>query len=255
MLTEKFCARKKKNLTNMKLISYERSFDLFLKRTNEKKVISDFIKDHIPLQKRAKFLDIGGGNGALARIISKKVGSVVIVEPSEFFLHNLKHSGNLKIINSKWENVRLNDAYDFILAAYVITYFPKDTREQLIEKIFKHLTPGGVALILSVDARKGSWRKIHTYFYKLIGHKHRSSDDEMKKMAKKYKAKKKGFKTRVAARNNEEMLKILNFDFGKYPKEYEKFSEKLQQFLHKYTDKSGRVILEIVHNAYIINKP
>jgi hypothetical protein len=51
------------------------------------------------------------------------------------------------------------------------------------------------------------------------------------------------------------MLKILNFDFGRYPKEYEKFFEKLQQFLYKYTDNKGQVILDIVHNAYIINKP
>jgi len=239
----------------MKSTLYKKSFDLFLKRTNEKKVISDFIKTHIPLHKRAKFLDIGGGNGTLARMISKRVGSVVIVEPNKFFLPNPKNNGNPKIINSKWENVRLNDVYDFILAAYVITYFPKDIREQLIEKIYIHLVSGrGIALVISVDAKRGSWRKIHTYFYKLVGHRHSSSDDELKKIIKKYDVKKKMFKTLVIAKNKEEMLKILNFDFGRHPKEYERFSEKLHQFLNKYTDKSGRVILEIVHNAYIIRK-
>lgn len=238
----------------MKSTFYKKSFELFLKRTNEKKVINDFIEANIPLHKRSKFLDIGGGNGVLAKMISRKVGSVVIVEPNGFFLHDIKCDGRLKTINAKWENVRLGDIYDFILVAYVITYFPKDKRKKLIDKIYNYLAPGGKALILSVDAKKGSWRKIHTYFYKLIGHKHHSSDDEMKKVAKKYNAKKKVFKTQVVSRNNEEMLKILNFDFGKHPKEYEKFSQRLRQFLHKYTDEKGRVVLEMVHNAYIISK-
>jgi ubiquinone/menaquinone biosynthesis C-methylase UbiE len=252
---EKFCAKKKKNLISMKLNLYKKSFDLFLKRTNEKKIIGDFIKANIPLRKRTKFLDIGGGDGTLAQTISKKFGSGVMVEPNKFFLHNFKHDNNLKIINSKWEDVYLDETYDFILAAYVITYFPEEKREQLIKKIYDYIAPGGTALILSVDDKKGSWRKIHSYFYKLMGYKHYSSDKEMKKLAKKYNAKKKEFKTQVIARNNDEMLKILNFDFGRYPKEYEKFFEKLQQFLYKYTDNKGQVILDIVHNAYIINKP
>ena len=71
---------------------------------------------------------------------------------------------------------------------------------------------------------------------------------------KKYNARKKVFKTKVIARNNDEMLKILNFDFGRYPEEYEEFSEKLQQFLHNYTNKRGQVSLEVVHNGYIISK-
>ena len=237
----------------MKHVEYKKSFGLFLKRTNEKDIIKRFIEKRIPFHKKMNFLDIGGGNGTLARAICKKVASVLVVEPNRDFCKQFNGS-KIRVINSKWEKARINDSYDFILAAYVVTYFPQKLRRQLIEKIYKHLKKGGFALILSIDARKGSWRRIHTYFYKLIGFVHYSSDDELKKIIKKYKPIKYTFKTRVVARNAEEMLNILGFDFHKYPAEFNNFSEYLKQFMRKYIDNKGQVILEMIHNAYIINK-
>lgn len=238
----------------MKQILYKKSFNLFLKRTDEKKVIYNFINTNIHLHGKIRFLDIGGGDGTLSRMISDKVDSVVIIEPNKFIFRNSKRGNKLKIINSKWEELYLNDTYDFILAAYVVTYFPEKSRKQLIEKMYNNLAPGGTILILSVDARRGSWRKIHSFFYRLIGHKHYSSDDEIRKIIKKYNVVNKMFKTRVVAKDSKEMLKILNFDFGRYPEEYKKFSEELQEFMCRYTDESGRVILEVFHNAYFISK-
>lgn len=116
------------------------------------------------------------------------------------------------------------------------------------------LNYGGSILILSVDAQKGSWRKIHTYFYKLINHDHYSSDSELKQIMQEYGAVSKSFKTQVISKNSNEMLKILGFDFYKYPADFLKFSSNLKKFMKKYSDASGSVTLEMVHNAYIITK-
>ncbi len=109
-------------------------------------------------------------------------------------------------------------------------------------------------LILSVDAKKGSWRKIHTYFYKLINHTHYSSDNELKQIMREYGAVSKTFKTCVIAKDLDEMLEILRVDFYKYPAGFFKFSTHLKKFMEKYLDANGRVTLEMVHNAYIITK-
>ncbi|MEK7527286.1 MAG: class I SAM-dependent methyltransferase [Patescibacteria group bacterium] len=233
---------------------YKKSFGLFLKRTDEKSVIEKFIRDNIPIHEESDFLDIGGGDGSLALVISKQVKTTLVVEPNQSFFKQLLKHKKIKVVNEKWENARLNNTFDFILAAYVVTYFPQIKRRRLIKKMYDLLRPGGHILILSVDAKSGSWRKIHTYFYKLIGYDHKSSDDILKQIARESKAISKSFKTHIVAKDASEMLDILGFDFYKYPEDFLKFSGHLIKFLKKYSDKDGKVVLEIVHNAHIITK-
>lgn len=238
----------------MQDIKYKKSFNLFLKNTNEKKVILQFINKNIKLNNNITFLDIGGGDGTLALAIANKVKNTLIIEPNYFFVKKIKKNQNIKVINAKWENVNLEKKFDFILAAYVVTYFPELKRKMLIKKMYRALNTGGKIVILSVDAKKGSWRKIHTFFYKLMGRKHKSSDEKLKKLMKDYCAKSETFKTRVAAKNISEMLNILEFDFLKYPNEFTKYKKNLEQFLSKHQNKDKGIALEILHNAYIITK-
>lgn len=233
---------------------YKKSFKLFLRRTDEKSVIEKFIINNIKLNKKTNFLDIGAGDGSLASIISKKVKSTLVIEPNQSFYKLLLKQKKIRVLNKTWEEVHLNESFDFILAAYVVTYFPRTKRKQLIKKMYNMLNPGGNVLILSVDAKKGSWRKIHTYFYKLINHVHYSSDNELRQIMREYGVFSKSFKTRVTAKNSDEMLEILGFDFYKYPAGFSKFSNRLRKFMKKYSDVNGRVALEMVHNAYIITK-
>jgi len=233
---------------------YKKSFELFLKRTNEKSVIENFIHEHIPLDANMDILDIGAGEGFLATTISRKVKSTLVIEPNKKFCEKLLQKKRIKVLNEKWEAVVLKDDFDFILVAYVITYFPEAEREQLIKKMYDRLRPGGNILILSVDAKNGSWREIHTYFYRLMNSDHRSSDDTLKKIGEMYKSTSYSFTTQVIANNTDEMLEILGFDFYKYPNYFSKFSNHLKKFMKEYSDKNGRVTLEMVHNAYIITK-
>lgn len=233
---------------------YKKSFKLFLRRTDEKSVIERFIINNIKLNKKMNFLDIGTGDGFLTSIISKKVKSTLAIEPNQSFYKLLLKQKKIRVLNKTWEEVHLNELFDLILAAYVVTYFPKTQRKQLIKKMYSMLNPGGNILILSVDAKKGSWRKIHTYFYKLINHVHYSSDNELKQIMRKYEAILKSFKTHVIAKNSDEMLEILGFDFYKYHTDFLKFSPHLKKFMKKYSDANGVVTLGMVHNSYIITK-
>ena len=245
---------KEKNLTNMQDSKYKKSFKLFLKNTNEKSVILKFIEEHIFLDKNKKFLDIGGGDGVLALTLAKNVDSIVIIEPNTYFVKKIKNNRNIEIINDKWENVKLEKKFDFILAAYVVTYFPQNKRKILIKKMFQKLNKDGKLLILSIDAKRGSGRKIHTYFYKLMDVKHKSSDEKLKRIINNYKAKRIIFKTKVRAKNTIEMLDILSFDFLKSPEAFKQHKHRLEQFLVKHKTKNGKISLNMVHNAYIITK-
>lgn len=233
---------------------YRKSFNLFLKNTDEKRVVLEFIKKNVKLNKKINFLDIGGGNGFLAFNISKKVKKTFIVEPNRFFFKKFRKNKKNKAIKARWEDVELNNKFDFILVAYVVTYFPAEKRKNLIRKMYNYLNSGGKIIILSVDVKKGSWRKIHNYFYDLMGIKHKSSDEELKKIMKDYKAKTKTFSTHVVSKNKSEMLNILGFDFFRYPEELLKYRKNLELFLSRHEDNKGNIILEVIHNAYIITK-
>ena len=74
---------------------YKQSFSLFLKNTDEKTVIKKFIEQNIPLNKEVNFLDIGGGDGSLAKEISKKVKRTVLIEPNKFFCEKLFNNKKL----------------------------------------------------------------------------------------------------------------------------------------------------------------
>lgn len=233
---------------------YKKSFNLFLKNTDEKSVILKFIKKNIKLNNKVSFLDVGGGDGTLAISLAKEVKATLVIEPNTFFVKKIKKNKNIEVINNKWENIRLEKKFDFILAAYVVTYFPQNKRKDMIKKMYKKLNHGGKIIILSVDAKKGSWRKIHTIFYRLMGVKRISSDEELKKIMKEYQAKAINFKTYVWAKNIAEMLNILYFDFLKYPDEFKKHKKELGQFLLKYSNANNNIHLEMMHNAYIITK-
>lgn len=235
-------------------LAYKKSFQLFLKRTDEKSVLRQFIFDNIPIRKDMDFLDIGGGEGSLTSVVSKKVRTTLVIEPNENFYKQLLTRKGIKVMNTGWEDTILNESFDFILAAYVTTYFQKAKRKRLIKKMYDSLRPGGHILILSIDAQRGSWRKIHTYFYKLMGRVHESSDDSVKQIAREYKAISKSLKTHVVAKNTDEMLEMLSFDFHRYPRYFSKFTEQLKKFLKKYSDEDKRITLEMVHNAHIITK-
>lgn len=234
--------------------AYKESFKLFLKSTDEKSVIKQFVHENIPIRRSMKFLDIGGGDGSLTAVISRRVRSTLFIEPNRKLLQLLPKQKGTSLINAKWEDVKLHDTFDFILAAYVVTYFPRAKRKSLIKKMYRSLRPGGHILILSVDAKKGSWREIHTFFYKLMGRVHKSSDDTVKEIAQEYGAISKTFRTRVAANDADEMLKILNFDFHRYPGYVTRYRKDLKKFLKDRTAKNKKVALEMVHNAYIITK-
>ncbi|MCL5781923.1 MAG: class I SAM-dependent methyltransferase [Patescibacteria group bacterium] len=235
-------------------IEYKKSFELFLKRTDEKGVILKFIRSRHFLNRNIEFLDIGSGKGSLALSISPHVRNTTIIEPNSEFVRKSIPRKMITVINKKWEHTKLTHNFDFILMAYVFTYFKPKDRSSLIAKAYKHLKPQGRLLILSIDSQKGSWRGIHSLFYKLMSLRHRSSDDALTSLLSGYNPYHTKIITTVSAYNVDEMLRILWFDFGEYPMQFKKYNEELVGFLKRHRDRRGKITLKMVHNAFIITK-
>lgn len=231
---------------------YKESFRLFLKKTNEKKVVLSYIKKEVPLNKEINFLDVGGGDGSFAIPLSKKVKSTLVVEPNIHFTSKLSSLG-INCFNGKWEDYIVNGVYDFILAAYVVTHFPKKKFRSLIQKMVNCLSDKGILVIFAIDEKAGTWRGIHTYFYDLINLKRKSSTLQLKEVAEEYNAKRVKIVTEVIADDYDEMLKILAFDFEKYGDKFHNNKEKIIDYLKK-RKRHGKIVLKMVHWMYIIRK-
>lgn len=251
---EKNLGKEEKNLIFKELQDneYKKSFKLFLKKTNEKRIIFSHIKKEILFKKEMKFLDIGGGDGSFALPISKKVGSTLVIEPNIYFAKKISSSG-LNCFNVKWENFNYNKKFDFILAAYVTTHFPLKKFKSLIRKMINFLEKNGTLIIFAVDENEGSWRGVHTYFYELIGLKKKSSSLPLKNELENHKVKKKKIITNVIADNLDEMLKILTFDFGRYGKKFIINKDNIKKYLIK-RKRNGKIILKMVHWMYVVKK-
>lgn len=239
------------NRQNQKI--YKNSFSLFLKSTNEKKVILEFVKKNISLGKVKDVLDIGGGNGALALPLALLKKNVTVVEPNKQLAGKL-NSRRIKYVNKTWENYKSSKKFDLVVAAYVVTYFKKKDLPKLIDKMYELVLPGGCLIIFTIDPKRGSWRGIHTYFYQLLGIEHKSSTYLLKSYLSKYKhVCSRSIKTLVKTKNISEMLKILAFDFYQYEPNFTKYKIELEKYLKKHLVGKS-VILKMVHEVFIIKK-
>jgi cyclopropane fatty-acyl-phospholipid synthase-like methyltransferase len=194
---------------------YKQSFELFLSHTNEKEVVKKILERRIDLKSVNSFLDIGGGNGSFAHILGKQIKNVLIIEPNKKFNKDLRKRG-FRCICSKWEDVHLEEKFDLILAAYVVTYFPSNMTSSLINKMIRCLNKNGKLVLLAVDEKEGSWRETHSYFYDLINLKRKSTTAKLKKIMTLLDARQEKFTTKIYADNVNQMLEIITFDFYKY---------------------------------------
>lgn len=95
-------------------------------------------------------LDIGCGTGRWSKILSSKVKSINLLDPSDKALNiakkNLKGVTNVKFTNEKFDDVNLkNESFDFIFSLGVLHHM-KNIDKQII-KINRLLREGGLTLI------------------------------------------------------------------------------------------------------------
>ena len=72
---------------------YKKSFEVFLSRTDEKKVIEKFIKDTIKDSTVNSILEIGAGRGDILDGLKTVTTNLVAIEPNTLFQSTLKDKG------------------------------------------------------------------------------------------------------------------------------------------------------------------
>ena len=113
--------------------------------------------------KRCNLLEIGAGCGALTGLFCEKVDRVVAVELSrrraEIIAQRHKDKSNLEIIVGNFNDIKLDEKFDYITLIGVLEYAAQYTQSgkphgDFLKKINNCLKPGGV-VIIAIENRFG----------------------------------------------------------------------------------------------------
>lgn len=145
--------------------SNSNSYENYLKWCDEKeKVLFELISEIE--SNYSSLLDIGAGNGELTKNLSSKFSSITVIEPAKKRLKELTNNlinANLNLFNEKFETVKLNGKFDFILSSHSI-YYLKDL-EQTLKKIKGFLNEKGKFLIV-IKSAEGELQEFMDFFRK-----------------------------------------------------------------------------------------
>lgn len=145
----------------------EKGFSFLVKNTNEygeSGVLTKSLLDIISsLQSKNNFLDIGSGFGNLTLLLSKQFSETTIIEPNKVYFDEVMKSGKIKGFNKSWEEVILNDGFDFILASHIFYYLDKKEWVNQINRMLDKVCPNG-KLIIVLQSEKSKLYKIPNKF-------------------------------------------------------------------------------------------
>jgi arsenate reductase-like glutaredoxin family protein len=104
------------------------------------------------------FLDIGAGPGVIASRLSHFFTSATIVEPNKAYIPIYKDKGFISYF-CNFQDVMLEDKYDFILCSHVLYHVPRAEWAAFLEKMYGLIRSGGTGLI-SMVAPVGQWHTL-----------------------------------------------------------------------------------------------
>lgn len=125
--------------------------------------IRHHVLDWYPMNPDASVLEIGAGCGAITGILSKKVKRVVCIELSKrrsmINAYQNQDCNNVEIYVGKYEDVKLEEKFDYITLIGVLEYATYYTSadnpfQAMLEQIQTMLKPGG-KLLIAIENRMG----------------------------------------------------------------------------------------------------
>ena len=124
------------------------------------KLLWNIIINHIPQNKKFRFLDLGGGTGTWSKSIldNYPLSNGILVDYSDGMLKQAfeklgKYANRIEIINSDINNFIIDEYFDFILNIYLLPFFTNT--DYLIKFISDHLRQYGEILSVAENYYNG----------------------------------------------------------------------------------------------------
>jgi SAM-dependent methyltransferase len=197
-----------------------------ISHSNEKDLLVNKIKDLLRGKIHDSCLEIGLGVYAyFAENLSPLFNRYVIVEKRSIETSVPK---GVQLINSDWENIKVEGRFDVILASHVVYYFR--AAETAVEKMFDALKEGG-RIYFVVNGKESDYGPIKLAFAEMIGIPYVFTYDTLHKVLQGKKIREYTTQASLSFSSYEDLYETLRLSFDLYPKEYEEQKDKVLNWL------------------------
>lgn len=215
---------------------YMLGFEKLLQHTTEKQVFNEKIGEYIADFKVESLLDIGAGDGLLAKMLAPKVKDYLAIESKPKYAANLKHAG-LKAIESEFP-VAVDGKFDMVLMSHVISY-NRGNHKVLLPAAWDLVKKGGHMLIITHgNSTTDDWGKMLKYlkFGESVSYAI-TFEDILEEVSKLGQTQVQKVQTTLETDNVEDMIEALGFvASGSDAEKYEQFmgmSDKISGYIEE----------------------
>jgi SAM-dependent methyltransferase len=99
------------------------------------------------LPERPSLLDVGSGQGTVARRLAPHFGSLTLLEPNKEQLEGFDLPG-ARLINGTLESYSTSAQYDLVLCSHVLYHLPVPKWGESMDRLLSLTRPGGFALVV-----------------------------------------------------------------------------------------------------------
>lgn len=146
--------------------NYYKRINSFYDRTDEKQIVSAYLKAWLQNKYFDSVLDIGAGTGVFSSVFQEHSKALTLIEKDDVFLKSLKKKfKHAECIHTKIEDYTFTQSYDLIFLSHVLYYIPPTQWETLLQSLLSKLNKNG-SLIVVMNTDSGDWWSIFRHFYK-----------------------------------------------------------------------------------------
>jgi SAM-dependent methyltransferase len=131
---------------------YANIFDWFTNNSDHEFVIhANLIKIIESLHKCDDFLDIGTGNGHIARLLYKSFQRTILLEPNQEYFKMYENIGYDQLICEKYLDWYTVQTFDFVLCSHMLYHVNVGEWEPFIKKMYDMVNIGGICVIILIS--------------------------------------------------------------------------------------------------------
>jgi len=213
-------------------------YEKFLGGTNEKDLLVSKIASFVEGKPHESCLEIGLGiSPYFASKLSKYFKRYAIVE-KRLIKENIPKP--IELINEDWEDLKINEKFDVIIASHVIYYF-KD-KKKAVEKMFSCLKKDG-RIFFVVNGKESDYGPLKSAFSEMVKEKYKFTYDELMTLLKNKKIREYTLPSSVYFSTYEDLFETLRISFDNYPNEYQRLKDKIISYF-KENIKGNKFVID-----------
>lgn len=226
-------------------------FELFVKHTDEKKVLLKKIIEIVRPNKSMTFLDCGCGTGDITMPLSKLVKKAVAVDVDNALLKKISKNDNIKFIRAKMEDLNLKEKFDFAIMSHVWYYLKFENLGSIINKILNYLKDNGKLILVSGEGEC----KVFEIFGPKIGFKPFGETKKLIRVLNNLNLKFKDYKvrTKLVADSLDQIFRVYSYFFEDKRDEYLKLEKEIKEYLKKFKE-NNKFVTHGTEHVLVINK-